>query len=466
MRLFFALTTLAAVLAVTAPAQEEGLGATIEAMKARMDAMQAEIRAAREREAALGGQVRDLQTRLLEQQADADRRLAAMDALVQAEAPASELERAVAALEEIQDWPAAKDALSLGGYFDIEFRDDHTKDDNSFDQHRLILQMAADILDDAISFKTEIEIEGGGADASFLSGNEIVVEFAELHFHFDRAFNVKAGALLVPFNRFNTLHDSPLRDLTDRPLVARRIVPTTWVDAGIGVYGAFDLGPVVIDYDIIISNGLDEDFSATVGGGFRDARNSLRQDNNDSKMILGRIGVRPDLEFLDSVYLGVSFAFGRYDDRDAQDYTLFGFDWALKKGPFELIGEYACFDFDRSPREVALGVPGGAEGFYVQLNFHFFPEAWRGANRFFTEESTFTLVFRVGTMDTDDSTRGIDRALRGDAFRDDPWRYTVGFNFRPIEKTVIKIEYQFWVETSGIDDADNDRFVVSFATYF
>ncbi|MCA9298632.1 MAG: hypothetical protein KDA28_06175, partial [Phycisphaerales bacterium] len=237
-------------------------------------------------------------------------------------------------------------------------------------------------------------------------------------------------------------------------------------DAGVGVYGAFDLGGVVIDYDLILSNGLDEDFSTTPGGGFRDSRNSFREDNNDSKMILGRIGVRPDLDFLDSSYLGLSFGFGRYDDRDQRDYRLFGFDWSLKKGDFELIGEYARFDLDRGTREKALGVPGGAEGFYLQLNFHFFPESWRGTTRFFTEESTFTLVFRVGTMDTDDVTEGIDRALRGDAYRDDPWRYTIGLNFRPVEKTVLKFEYQFWVESGGIDDADNDRFVCSLATYF
>ena len=130
-----------------------------------------------------------------------------------------------------------------------------------------------------------------------------------------------------------------------------------------------------------------------------------------------------------------------------------------------MIGEYACFDLERGQGQIDGGVPGGADGFYIQLNFHFFPESWRGVSRFFTDESTFTAVFRFGTVDTDDSTLAIDRATRGDAYRDDRNRYTLGLNFRPIEKTVFKIEYQF-IDEDGFEDARNNRLVISFATYF
>ncbi|MCA9322856.1 MAG: hypothetical protein KDB53_19100, partial [Planctomycetes bacterium] len=221
-----------------------------------------------------------------------------------------------------------------------------------------------------------------------------------------------------------------------------------------------------LDYDIVATNGLDDDFSGTRGGGFRDARNSFRADNNDSKSVIGRIGLQPRLGILDAAEFGFSFGFSQYDDNDDRCMDLFGFDWFLRKGPFELKGEYAVFDLERGPAEIASGIPGGAEGYYVELAFHFFPESWRNTSRFFTDESTFTLVARYGTIDTDDSARGIDRMSRGDAFRDDLQRLAVGLNFRPIEKTVIRFEYQFFFEDGGIADADNDRFVISFATYF
>ncbi len=433
-------------------------------LKNRVDKMQTRLEKSDVREKRLKNRVETLEAELQEQRQSSAVRIEQLESQVGAETTSNELDEVIASLQDFQVSSAAKSALAIGGYFDVSFRNDEAKRKTTFEQQRLVLNFSGDILKDLISFKSEIELEGGGFGASFLSNSYVLVEYGELHFHIDRAFNVKAGALLVPFGRFNTLHDAPLRDLTDRPLVSRFIIPSTWTDSGFGIYGAWEMFGVGFDYDVILSNGLDDDFSTTLGGAFRGSRNSLRVDNNDSKMFIGRFGIRPEFEFLDVSYFGLSFGWGKYDDQNDQAMNMFAFDWTVKKGDFELIGEYALFNLDRSPREVALGAPSGAEGFYAQVNYHFFPESWRGATKFFTEESTFTFVVRVGNMDTDDSSTGIDRTTRGDGFRDDTWRYTVGLNFRPIEKTVIKIEYQFWLEPSGISDADNDRFVISFAT--
>lgn len=355
--------------------------------------------------------------------------------------------------------------VTLGGYFDIEFRRDAANGRTTFDQHRLILQIAGDIVEDAIGFKTEIEFEGGGADASFLSGNEIVVEYGEVHFYLDDRINVKAGALLVPFGRFNRLHDSPLRDLTDRPLVNRYIVPTTWVDAGIGIYGAFNSEEVTVSYDVMLGNGLDDDFSSTPGGGFRGNRNSLRRDNNDNKQVIGRIGVQPYFDFADVTEFGFSFGYGMYDDASEHTILMLGFDWRIAVGPFEFLGEYAFIDLERDAAQIAAGAPGQASGYYLQVNWHFFPDSWRDGGAWTNDQSTFTLVTRFGMADTDDSGTGVDRGSRGAAFRDDLKRLTFGVNYRPVEGTVIKFEYQFLLE-DGVRGADNDRIVMSIATYF
>lgn len=437
---------LALLIATAAPTKAQNVNDRLARMEKELSALRQDVAVRVERESVLQSRIDQLEG--------------------QVGIHAESLSDAIESLDGIGASGEAASALSVGGYFDIEFRSDDTKDNNTFDQHRFILKFDGDI-NDWISFRSEIEIEGGGADASFLTGNEIVVEYGELHFHFDDAINLKAGALLVPFGRFNALHDSPLRDLTDRPLVDRRIVPTTWTDAGVGLYGAFDLGEAFrVDYDVVLINGLDDGFSGTPGGGMRGARNSFRSDNNDNKMVIGRVGLTPDLAFLDALNLGVSFGWGKYDAADRQAISMFGLDWTAKKGPFEVIGEWAMLDLERGAAEKAAGVPGGASGWYIQGNFHFFPESWRGTSSFFGDESTFTLVARYGTMDTDDSATGIDRAARGDAFRDDAQRLTAGINFRPIEKTVLKLEYQWWFEADGIADANNDRFVMSFATFF
>jgi hypothetical protein len=163
---------------------------------------------------------------------------------------------------------------------------------------------------------------------------------------------------------------------------------------------------------------------------------------------------------------GFSFGFGKYDDFDRQSIRLFGLDAAVKKGPFELKGEWARFVLDRGPAEIAAGAPPASNGWYVEGDWHFFPKCWRGRSCFLDAESLFTLAVRYDRIDTDESARGIDRATRGDAFLDDRQRITFGVNFRPLQRTVIKVEYQWLPELPGIAAAKNDRFVVSFATYF
>lgn len=413
-------------------------------------------------ESALKGRVAMLESQLIEERRANEERIRKLEDA--APASGSDLEAALKSLESYDVSPAAKSRLAISGYFDIEFRSDQAERNPTFDQHRFVLRLDGDVSEN-IFFKSEVEFEGGGV-ASRLTNNEILVEFAEVHFDFHDSFKFKAGILLVPFGRLNALHDSPLQELTDRPLVDQHIVPTTWQEAGIGGYGAFDVGPVGIDYDVILVNGLDDDFSTTAGGGFRGNRSSFRRDNNDDLMFVGRLGITPEIAFLDALNVGFSFLSGEYDDANKEDITMIGLDWTIRKGPFEVVGEFATANLERSAAQIAGGVPGGADGWYIQLNYHFFPESWIGSWDFFTKESMFTLVFRYGTIDTDDSAKAIDRTTRGDAYRDDVEHFTVGVNFRPIKKTVIKLEYQFLVEPNGVEDADNDKLVISIATYF
>ncbi len=63
------------------------------------------------------------------------------------------------------------------------------------------------------------------------------IEFAQLDYLVNEAINIRAGILLMPVGKFNLLHDSPLNDLVDRPMVSSIIIPSTWFEAGAGIYG-------------------------------------------------------------------------------------------------------------------------------------------------------------------------------------------------------------------------------------
>ncbi|MGB2724115.1 MAG: hypothetical protein WBC46_06095, partial [Nitrospira sp.] len=130
---------------------------------------------------------------------------------------------------------------TVGGYADVMYNslsrqnlDNPSR--NSFGQQRMVPFIYADITDH-IKFATEIEIERGGQNAPQSGDGSMQIEFAQLDYLIDEAINLRAGILLMPVGKFNLLHDSPLNDLVDRPMVSRIVIPSTWFEAGAGIYG-------------------------------------------------------------------------------------------------------------------------------------------------------------------------------------------------------------------------------------
>lgn len=344
--------------------------------------------------------------------------------------------------------------VSVGGYIDHEFENFQNTDSN-FDQHRWIINIGAE-LGDRLRFYSEYEIEHGGPNSANNAG-EAKVEQAQIDFMITDWVNARAGALLVPFGRYNIYHDSDLQDLTDRPLVARRVTPTTWTEAGAGLFGSFN--PIIGDYeDLLVSyegyviNGLEED---TINDrGFRSAKGSLGSDNNNSKSVVGRLMVSP----LPGHEIGFSGYHGNYANSGDADITGGGIDWFSSYGPVELVGEYAYFDVEEV---LGGGQPDEVQGFYAQANYHFWPEFLDNTflgKRF--DHPTFTLIGRYGWAQIDD-----DADINvGD---NEEERITLGLNYRPVESWVLKLEYQ-WNDTDNeaLERGDNDGFMASVAMGF
>ena len=349
------------------------------------------------------------------------------------------------------DNPAGFGKISLGGYADIEFENFQNRDSN-FDQHRWIINLGAE-LGERLRFYSEYEIEHGGPDAS--GGGEAKVEQAWIDYLISDWINFRAGALLVPFGRYNLYHDSDLQDLTDRPLVARRVIPTTWTESGVGFHGGFNpkLGEyedLSLDYEVYVFNGLDDGFSDT---GFRSATGSLGGDNNNSKSVAARLAISPFLGH-ESGLSGYHGKYNKLDDRISGA----AFDWLSTFGPLELVGEYAYFDVDQPP---ATDIAETLKGYYIQANYHFWPEFLD--NTFLKEgfdDPQLTLVSRYGWVKIeDDSDAGV-----GD---NEESRFTLGLNYRPVPSWVFKLEYQ-WnrTENESLERGDNDGFMASVAMGF
>ena len=370
--------------------------------------------------------------------------------------------------------PSGFGNVSLGGYADIEF-ENFENSNSTFDQARFILNIGAQP-HERLLFYSEYEIEHGGPNAPG-GGGEAKVEQAWASYLINDMLNFRGGIVLMPFGKFNLLHDSDIQDLTERPLVSRRIMPSTWMESGFGAFGELNVGESLnlgllpdayLNYEGYVVNGLDEDISDT---GTRNAKGHLSVDANNNKALVGRIG----LGLNRNLELGVSGYAGKYgrsgsSTRNGKD-DLIGLssDINFKRGPFELVGDFAYFGFedgalvddDNSDATAAISAPKYMRGFYLEPKFHFWPKFL--ANTFLGrgfKDPKFTLVSRYDWVNIGDD---------GDAGTGDnkETRYTLGLNYRPIESWVFKLEYQINDRSNEtLERGDSDGIMASMAIGF
>ncbi len=355
----------------------------------------------------------------------------------------------------------------IGGYMDHELEFDENGQ-HAFDQHRLIPFIYSDV-SDRVKFATEIEIEHGGPQTSGgVNGDTgaIKIEFATIDFLMTDWLNYRGGIILSPLGKYNLIHDSPLQDLTDRPMVSTRIIPTTLAESGMGFFGTFYPTEISkLDYEIYAVNGFSiSDDNGFTGSGIsfiRNGRGSQQSDNNRNPAIVGRLAFSPFL----GLEVGASFHTGYIDDHDSNRMTVKALDWTYQRGAFELVGEYAHSSIERDGqhfdgRENSDVYNGDMWGYYVEPRYHFMPQFLKDhAPTFFTENSTFTAVCRLGGLDINRPTPG-SADLR-------KTRLTPGINFRYTEDTVFKAEYQFnWESDRTASEMSNNSLVFSVATYF
>ena len=159
--------------------------------------------------------------------------------------------------------------VSIGGYGEALVQDYAASAD---DGTRTGKERVADLLravlyfgykfTDTIVLNTEIEFEHGTTGEGSEEKGEVSVEFATLDFLLDDAINIRTGLVLMPVGIINEMHEPPTFLGARRPDVESRVIPSTWREIGVGVFG--DLGPV--SYRAYVVNGFDaEGFSGDQG---------------------------------------------------------------------------------------------------------------------------------------------------------------------------------------------------------
>jgi hypothetical protein len=210
----------------------------------------------------------------------------------------------------------AKRGVSIGGYGEGVYSNpsstlqDGTPSgrDAQLDWLRGVLYFGVKF-DDRILFNSELEVEHATTGEGGEARGEVALEFAYLDFLARPQINVRAGLVLVPMGFVNERHEPPTYFGTRRPIVETLIIPATWSEIGVGLFG--DLGPKVT-YRTYVTSGLAAAAGTSSGAdgftreGIRDGRAEGSQAAAEDLAITGRIDGSP----VAGLTIGASFFTG------------------------------------------------------------------------------------------------------------------------------------------------------------
>ena len=198
--------------------------------------------------------------------------------------------------------------VSIGGYGEMVYNNFATeKDDGSAagigdrsDFLRAIIYVGYKFNNNWL-LNTEFEFE----HASTGKVGEVSAEFVHLEYTYRPEFNLRFGLLLLPMGLVNELHEPTVYMGANRPDVEGAIIPSTWRENGIGIYG--DTG--LISYRAYLVNGFKgAGFSSS---GLRGGRQKGSKALTDHFALTGRVDVTPQT----GVTIGGSF-YGGYSGQD------------------------------------------------------------------------------------------------------------------------------------------------------
>ena len=315
--------------------------------------------------------------------------------------------------------------LSFGGYGEMVYENRESSNDQ-IDFLRAILYTGYKF-SDRVVFNSEIEFEHATSGDGI---GEVSVEFAYLDFMLRPEASIRAGMLLVPMGLVNELHEPTAFLGVMRPTVERSVIPSTWRENGLGLYG--ESGS--LSYRAYLINGFrGEEFGS---GGLRGGRQSGGKAIANDFAFVGRLDWAPaeGLLFGGSVYSGDS---GQDLPIDVSTTILELHGMASLRGwSFRALWADASVD-DVAELNGLLGLTGAASvgedlgGWYAEVGYDLTTMMRFG-------ESSITPFVRYEQVDTQKSVpSGFSRNPANDQEI-----LTIGVSWKPIPQTIFKADYQ------------------------
>jgi hypothetical protein len=310
------------------------------------------------------------------------------------------------------------------------------------DFHRFVLSLEHEF-NENISFEAEVELEHTLIDAGDPEGGTLALEEAYIEYRITPVVGIKGGVLLVPVGIINLENEPPKFHGVERPNVERVIIPTTWRESGIGVFGTIT---DQIRYQAYVMAGLKaEGFSAA--NGLRGGRQSGFKSDLSDPSFSGRIDVIP----LPGLSFGASFFHGNstggVDSLGRGTVGLWSADARYTTGQLELrvLGTLETIsDADLINAEFGNSVAGRMYGYYIEVAYDILPHMVAD-----TEQQLF-LFGRYERYNTQSSVTGFEPLTQYD--RTD---IVAGVTYRPVGNVVFKADYSWYLNARNAGSLPN-----------
>ena len=176
-------------------------------------------------------------------------------------------------------------ATVLSGYGSVKYQYDVNNKVARANVDRVIL-FVGHKFSNKISFFSELELEDGKVAGGEVGG-EIALEQAFLKFNVNKDLYITAGLFTPRIGIINENHLPTTFNGNDRPFVETYIIPATWREIGIGVYG--NLKAVTgLNYSFALVNGLNS-AGFENGSGIREGRFEGRNANASALAVTGSL---------------------------------------------------------------------------------------------------------------------------------------------------------------------------------
>lgn len=361
--------------------------------------------------------------------------------------------------------------VNIGGYFEansIYATEEGESDGLAFQARRLALIISAPIMK-RVKFLSEIEFENGG--------EEIEIEYAAVDVNFTPELNLRGGIVINPIGAFNQNHDGPKWEFVERPNEAVDLLPSTFSNPGVGLYGKFRKGNWIFGYEAYLTNGFNENIvnnpdSRTSLPATKENNPGAEEDdegfgNHSGKpLFTGKIAIKNrsigelGLSYMGGVYNKKSNDEGlqiRKHDRQV-DVVAVDFNTTIKPTNTTIIAEasYIWVDVPSTYTQQYGNRQWGAFADVVQPVYQNNILGWKDAS--VNVAARFNYVdFNVGHFNE-----------TGENIGDQIIAVTPAISFRPSSQTVFRINYRYEWEKDIINNpsAQTATWYFGISTYF